>query len=256
MHLLQGWIKIKFWRYLQMTKYLIDASIIASSMEDFKRRFCSSESILILSDLTFKELEDRIIDRNCMTESRKFVRFLIDLFVRDTTSTEVCVIDSEISSKHIDQELVKYAKDNSLCILTCDKGMALWCRFYNVECKLLEVRSTAKLSFVHENNESVHINLRHVPGGSSTFVYSPEKNKIISATSNDIIFLNPGYIVLVAHHSTENDACNMDTYYVDKELDLNLICKDIYFSEDDIDVEGNPFHLPLYQKWLKHSIKK
>lgn len=40
-------------------KYLIDASIIASSLEDFKRRFISAESTLVLCDLTLKELEDR-----------------------------------------------------------------------------------------------------------------------------------------------------------------------------------------------------
>ena len=234
-------------------KYLIDASIIASSMEDFKRRFCSSESILVLSDLTFRELEDRKIDRGCVVESKRFVSFIIDWFVRDTNSTEVCTIEYENSDKHIDQELVKYAKNNELCILTCDKGMALWCRFYNVECQLLEVRSSAKLSFVHENNDSVHINLKHVPIGFSTFVYSPEKNKIMSATSNEVIFLNPGYVVLVAHEA--NNGCEIDTYYVDKELSLNLTEKVIYFSEDDIDIEGKPFHLGLYQKWAKHTKK-
>jgi len=240
-----------------MTKYLIDASIIASSLEDFKRRFTSSPNCtLILSDLTYKELEARKVDRDCVADTKKFTRFLIDLFVRDVSSTEVCIIENFCIGNHIDEILVGYARDNNMSILTCDKGMALWCRFYNVPCELLETRSTIQLPFVIENNNSLYLNIYNnsVPKGYSVFVYQPDKNKIMSPLENGMIFLNPGYILLVAH--PENAICGIDTYYVSKEKTLCLISKDIYASEEDIDVDHNPFHLELYQKWISHMKKK
>ena len=111
---------------MEKKTYLIDASIIASSLEVFKRRFVETDCTLVLSNLTFRELEPRKKDKKCDFYSRSFARFLIDLFVRDTCSTEICSVEYESNTKHIDEELVKYAKSNSLSILTSDKGMALW----------------------------------------------------------------------------------------------------------------------------------
>lgn len=235
-------------------KYLLDASIIASSLEDFKRRFVSSDCTLILSDLTFRELEARKTDRTCEFTSVSFARFLIDLFVRDTSSTEICLIEDEILSKHIDENLVKYAKSQEISVLTCDKGMALWCRFYNVNCELLEIRSVTTLPFIHlSNSGSLCLNLRQVPIGCSTFVYSPTKNKILSCLGNDIMFINPGNILLVAQ--PEQKMCKIDTYFANKDSSLSLIGKNLYSSEDDIDVDTNPFHINLYDKWKKHISK-
>lgn len=234
-----------------MTKYLIDASIIASSLEDFKRRFVSSlTSSLILSDLTYRELELRKVDSGCQPESKQFTRFLIDLFVRDTATTEVCKIENTGTTKHIDENLVKYAKTNDYSILTCDKGMALWCRFYQVDYELLENRSTVDLPFVFENNGSRYMNLfdKSIPRGYRIFVYSPTTNRIVSTLENGVIFLNPGNILLVAH--PEKEICGIDTYYVNAEKALNLIAKDFYASEEDIDIEHKPFHFELYQRWL------
>lgn len=235
-------------------KYLIDASIIASSLEDFKRRYIGTECTLVLSDLTLKELENRKKDRGCATDSKKFVSFLIDWFVRNNTSTEVCIIEYDSSSKHIDTELVKYAKSNDISVLTCDKAMALWCRFYEVECQLLEVRSSATLPFVFENDGVLHLNLRKVPIGYSTYVYSPESNKIMSPLDNGVIFLNPGNIILVAHSA--DNACCIDTYFISKDMDMSLIGKDIYSSSDDIDTDSKPLHLNLYYKWHNHNFKR
>lgn len=240
-----------------MSKYLIDASIIASSLEDFQRRFVSSTNCtLVLSNLTFKELELRKVDQECVPESKKFTRFLIDLFVRDPITTEVCTIESNCTSKHIDEALVGYAKSNDLSILTCDKGMALWCRFYQVPCELLETRSTVQLPFVIENNNSLYINLYNgsIAKGYSVFVYSPTKNKIVTPLADGTIFLNSGNIVLVAH--PEKDICDIDTYYVNKELTISLIAKNIYSSEEDIDTSSSPFHLELYRKWTSYMNKQ
>lgn len=237
-------------------KYLLDASIIASSLEDFKRRFLVQDTVLVLSDLTFKELEDRKKDKGCVVESKKFVSFIIDLFVRDTNSTEICLIEDDVSinkNRHIDENLVQYAKQSDMSILTCDKGMALWCRFYNVDCELLEVRSITTLPFIHETNGSLCLNLRKVPIGCSTFVYSPEKNKIMSSLGSDIMFIVPGNVLLVAQ--SEQGLCKIDTYFISKDLTLNLIGKNLYSSEDDIDTDNNPFHINLFDKWKKHMAK-
>ena len=236
-------------------KYLLDTSIIGSSLDDFKRRFVETECTLVLSDLTFRELEPRKKDKRCEYDSVSFARFLIDLFVRDTTSTEVCLIEYESNDKHIDEELVKYAGINNMSILTSDKGMALWCRFYNVDYELLEVRSVTGLPFIHENNGALKLNLKKVPIGFSTFVYSPEKNKIFSASGKDIMFINPGNILLVAQPHGEEKICKVDTYLITKDLTLSLIGKNLYSSEDDIDVDNNPFHINLYDKWKKHMAK-
>ncbi len=121
-------------------KYLIDTSIIASSLKNFKNKFISDDVTLILSNLTFQELEERKIDPTCSVTAKKFVCFLIDLFVTNTKNTEVFILEHDNSSNHIDQDLVMYAKEHNLCILTCDKGLALRCRFYGVECDLISVR--------------------------------------------------------------------------------------------------------------------
>ena len=234
-------------------KYLLDTSIIASSVEDFKKRFVETDCILILSDLTFRELESRKKDKKCEYDSRSFVRFLIDLFIRDTTSTEVCLIEYESNDKHIDEELVKYALNNDMAILTCDKGMALWCRFYNVECQFLERRSVTALAFIHEHNGALQLNLKKVPIGCSTFVYSPEKNKILAPSGKDIMFINPGNILLVAQ--PEQKMCKIDTYVITNDLTLSLIETNVYSSEDDIDVDNSPFHINLYDKWKNHMAK-
>ena len=240
---------------MEKIKYLIDTSIIASSLEDFKKRFVETDCTLVLSDLTFRELEPRKKDKKCDYDSVSFARFLIDLFVKDTTSTEVCLIEHESDSKHIDEALVKYAGANDMCILTSDKGMALWCRFYNVGCELLKVRSAHSLPFVHETNGNLHLNLKQVPIGYSTFIYSPEKNVIFSALGKDIMFINPGNILLVAQPYGEEKNCKIDTYLITKDLTLNLIGKNIYSSEEDIDVDNSPFHINLYDKWKKHMSK-
>lgn len=233
-----------------MQKYLIDASIIASSQEDFQRRFVKSSITLVMSDLTFKELEARKKDPHCCQESKKFVRFIIDLFIRDK-STEVCNIPVG-TTKHIDYQLVEYAKDNNISVLTCDKGMALQCRFSAVPYELLETRSVAQLPFVFQNDNSLYLNLydKSIPAGYRVFAYSTVKNKTLPPLENGFIFLNPGNILLVAH--PENRVCNIDTYYVNNELNLSLISKNIYASEDNIDDSANPFHKWLYKKWTDH----
>lgn len=236
-----------------MAKYLIDASIIASSQEDFQRRFVKSDTTLVMSDLTFEELESRKKDSHCSSESKKFVRFLIDLFIRDS-STEVCRIPCGVS-KHIDSSLVGYAKENNMIILTCDKGMALQCRFFGTSYELLETRSVADLPFVFHSDNSLYINLynRTIPFGIRIYAYSPSKNKSLSPLENGLIFLNPCDILLVAH--PENEVCSIDTYYINSELGLNLISKNIYTSEDNIDDSVNPFHKLLYKKWSELNIK-
>lgn len=237
-----------------LLKYLLDASVIASSLEDFKRRYISNpDCILILSDLTLMELEARKKDRWCVVESKKFVSYLIDFFVRDTSSTEICRIESECPTKHIDQDIVKWAKEHNVSILTCDKGMALWCRFYNVNCELLEVHSVATLPFVHENNGSLCLNLRQVPIGCSTFIYSPEKNKIMSSLGSDIMFMTTGNVLLVAQ--PDQKLCRIDTYIVNADLSISLVGRNLYSSEEDIDTDAHPFHFNLYDKWKKHASK-
>ena len=141
-------------------KYLIDASVIASSLEDFKRRFQTNDSILVLTNLTFVELEARKKDDSCNSGTMKFVNHLIDFFVRNTTKTELVFMDDKIiKTKHIDKYLVAYAQEHNMSVLTCDKGMALWCRFYNVDFELLEVKNIAAFSFVKELNNSLYLNL-------------------------------------------------------------------------------------------------
>lgn len=232
-----------------MTKYLIDASIIASSQEDFKRRFISPDITLILSNLTFVELEARKVDSSCNIDSKRFVRYLIDLFVRDK-STEICNIKS--SSKHVDCKLVEYAKENNLSIITCDKGMALHCRFLDVPCELLESRVVVELPFVFEKGNALYVNLfdKSISKEYTIFAYSPVTNKTLHPLENGIIFLNPGDILLVAH--LENGICGIDTYYINNDVELNLISKNIYSSEEDINVESNPFHKELYKKWISY----
>lgn len=235
-----------------MTKYLIDASIIASSQEDFQRRFVSPDSILVLSNLTFTELEARKVDSHCCIETKKFVRYLIDLFVRDK-STEICTIKS--SSKHVDEKLVEYAKENNMSIITCDKGMALHCRFLDVPCELLESRVVVELPFVFAKGNALYVNLfdHTIPKGYTVFAYSTTSNKTLPPLGNGIIFLNPGNILLVAH--TENGICGIDTYYINNDVELNLISKNIYSTEGDINVESNPFHKELYKKWVSYMKK-
>lgn len=241
-----------------MKKFLLDASVIASSLDEFKRKFVyDTECTLVLSDLTFRELEARKKDRNCELESIGFARFLIDLFVKDMESTEICLVESLTSYKHIDESLVKYAKANNISVLTCDKGMALWCRFYGVNCVLLETRSIVKLPFILGYNNTVYLNLYDgsIPREHSIYVYSPSRNSIIAPLDKEkgTIFLNPGYVLLMAH--PENNACCLDTYYITKDRTLNLISKDIYSCEDDIDVHAKPFHKELYIKWTNYMKK-
>ncbi len=177
------------------------------------------------------------------------------MFVRDTSSTEICLIEDDLNykDKHIDENLVQYAKSQEMSILTCDKGMALWCSFYNLECELLEIRSVATLPFVHESNGSLYLNLKQIPIGCSTFVYSPEKNKIMSSLGNDYMFITPGNVLLVAQPEQKN--CCIQTYFINKDLSISLVGKNLYSSEDDIDVDNNPFHTNLYDKWKKHVVK-
>lgn len=175
------------------------------------------------------------------------------MFVRNTSTTEVYIIDYDNINKHIDTELVKCAKENGMSVITCDKAMALWCRFYQVECNLLEVCSSVSLPFVFENDGVLHLNLKKVPVGFSTYVYSPESNRIITALDNGVIFLKPGNIILVAF--PENDICCISTYFINKDLTISLIGKDIYASEDDIDNASKPFHFNLYKKWLNNITK-
>lgn len=240
-----------------MKKYLIDASVIASSMEEFKRRFLNPDSTLIMTDLTFGELEARKRDYNCSIDSKKFVRFLIDLFVKDLNSTEVVIIESEdFENKHIDAKLVEFAKENNLSVLTCDKGMALWCRFYDVDCSLLDVRTIATLPFVIEGSESLYLNLfdGSIPQNSSVFVYSPKINKILAPLDDGTVFLNPENIILVAHPK-ENSICSIDTYCVNSDMTLSLICKNVYSSKEDIYMSDKPFHKALFTKWSSHMKK-
>lgn len=238
-------------------KFLLDASIIASCLEDFKRRFISSEHTLVLSDLTFRELEARKKDRNCEFESVGFARFLIDLFVRDTMSTEICIIESEEACKHVDEDLVLYAKDNQMTVLTCDKGMALWCRFYNVAYVLLETRSIVDFPFIKKTSSAVYLNLYDgsIPRGHSIYVYSTLTNRIISPFDKEVgtIYLNPGYLLLVAH--SENKACCIDSYYINKDKALNLIEKNFYTSEEDID-DDKPLHKSMFKKWSIYMSKQ
>lgn len=240
-----------------MKKYLIDASIIASSLENFKRSFINSDTCLLMTDLTFKELEARKKDYNCTLDSKKFTRFLIDLFVKNLSSTEVAIIGNLENSgnKHVDEELVSFAKVNNLSVLTCDKGMALWCRFLKVEYTLLEVKNISTLPFVVEDNGSLYLNLfdMSIPRGFSVFVYSPKTNKILTTLEDGTIFLNSENIILVAH--SENGACSIDTYCVNSDMTLSLIGKSIYSSEDDVDIAGKPFHKALFIKWSNYMKK-
>lgn len=240
-----------------MKKFLIDASIIASSLENFKRSFVNSDSRLVMTDLTFQELEARKKDYNCTPDSKKFTRFLIDLFVKNLSSTDVVIIENSenSSNKHIDQKLVSFAKENNLSVLTCDKGMALWCRFLKVEYTLLEVKNISTLPFVIEDNESLYINLYNmsIPRGFSVFAYSPKTNKILSPLEDGTIFLNSENIILVAH--PENGACSIDTYCVNSDMTLSLIGKSVYSSEDDVDVAEKPFHKALFIKWSNYMKK-
>lgn len=242
-----------------MKKYLIDASVIASSMEEFKRRFLNPDVILLMTDLTFKELEARKKDYNCSLDSKKFVRFLIDLFVKNLNSTEVTIIEDSGDSDnnhHIDERLVEFAKRNNLSVLTCDKGMALWCRFYDVDCSLLDIRTIATLPFVIEGNESLYLNFfdRSIPKHTSVFVYSPKTNKILAPLDDGTVFINPENIILVAHPK-ENSICSIDTYCVNSDMTLSLIGKSVYSSEDDIDAAGKPFHKALFVKWNNYMKK-
>lgn len=240
-----------------MKKYLIDASIIASSLENFKRTFINSDTCLLMTDLTFQELEARKKDYNCTPDAKKFTRFLIDLFVKNLSSTEVAVIGSteNPNSKHIDKELVCFAQANNISVLTCDKGMALWCRFLKVEYTLLEVKNISTLPFVVEDNGSLYLNLfdMSIPRGFSVFVYSPKTNKILTPLEDGTIFLNFENIILVAH--SENGACSIDTYCVNYDMTLSIIDKSVYSSEEDFDVTEKPFHKSLFNKWSSYMKK-
>ena len=236
-----------------MEKFLIDASIIGSSLEDFKRNFINDNTILIMSDLTFIELEAKKIDSNC---NQKFARFLIDLFVNDLLHTEVSIIkNTETNNKHIDLELVKYAKSNDLSILTCDKGMALWCRFYDVDCNLLTVRKVTSLDFVKEDNSSFYINIFDfsVPKGHTVIVYSPRTNRIAHYLDDGTIFLNSGDVILVAH--PKNSACQVDTYSVNPDMSTSLTSVSVYASKEEVELAEKPFHETIYTKWSNYMKK-
>lgn len=233
-------------------KYLIDASVIASSLEDFKRRFETANITLVLTNLTFVELESRKKDDSCNSGTMKFVKHLIDFFVRNTTSTELVFMDEKIKTKHIDKDLVAYAKENNMSVLTCDKGMALWCRFYSVDFELLEVKNIAALSFVKEDNNSLCLNLfdGSIPDGQSVYVYTSLES-LKKPLESGLVYINPGDTILVAH-PTENNICEIDTYFVDSKSDINLISKDIYASEDEIS-NSKAFHRSLFIKWTKYT---
>lgn len=240
---------------METKKYLIDASVIASSIEDFKRRFETPNIVLVLTNLTFIELESKKKGDSCNSGTLKFVNHLIDFFVRNTTTSELAFIDEEIKTKHIDKDLVIYAKEHNMSVLTCDKGMALWCRFYDVNFELLEVKNIAELSFVKEVNNSLRLNLfdGSISDSESVFVYTSLK-KIKKPLENGLIFLNPGDTILLAH-PTENNICEIDTYFVDSKNDINLISKDVYASEDEIN-DSKEFHRSLYIKWTKYTASK
>ena len=138
-----------------------------------------------------------------------------------------------------------------MSVLTCDKGMALWCRFYSVDFELLEVKNIAALSFVKEDNNSLSLNLfdGSIPDGQSVYVYTSLES-LKKPLDDGLVYINPGDTILLAH-PTENNICEIDTYFVDSKSDINLISKDIYTSEDEIS-NSKAFHRGLFIKWTKY----
>lgn len=230
-----------------MEKYLIDTSIVGSSLQEFKSKYANNNnSILCMSNLTFFELEARKVDPKCDIPTESFVRWLINYFVKETKKTEVFNLTKDVNDK-VDTVLVNYAKENNLTVITSDKGMALYCRFQSVECILLEVRYSKDFRFVeYADDNSRRVNVFNTPDSYAVFVKGPshisgpDENGYINLENNDRIFQ--------MHYpfSTSAILCEVDEYLVTNNS-IDYVSTHPFDTEEQV-TKNNYM---LYQKWCK-----
>ena len=228
-----------------MKKYLIDTSLIGSELTKFKLKFCSGNSILVMADLTLDEIEGRKVDSGCTLASQIFARFLIDYFISNIDFTETVILPRANANKHIDSFLVDYAKENNLIVLTCDKAMALRCRFQNVDYELLPIRP--ELYFITFENNQPCICLKNILKGTSILVSSDGLTKKFYDLDKNI-YLSEGDTILVASPAHESGKCLLQEYLFSSER-ATLISKDIISSEDET---SNHLKKDLFFKWSHH----
>lgn len=229
-----------------MKKYLIDASIIGGSLYNFRKRYCVSDCILIMSDKTLIELENQKKKdfSECDKASVAFVRFLIDYFVRNVNLTEVFTL--ETNSSHIDKDLVNIAQKNNWGIITADKGMALYARIKEVEYVLIESRNSRKFSNYVCLDNKVLINIYDLPAGEAIFVKS-YPYKIPDEDGN--IEIDEGDTIWHMHSSNSSVLCCVDIYVFTHN---NFEYSGTSSFETEFEVMNSDYQ-KLYFKWLKNK---
>ncbi|MCI8654651.1 MAG: hypothetical protein HFJ48_02085 [Clostridia bacterium] len=111
--------------------FVIDASITGiENLREYLSKICSTQTKLILTSITIKELEKmqkfKDIDGND-------ARFILNLAVEKYNSFETVLIDETLDTP--DDCIIKYCADHkeSVTLLTSDKTMALRARMYSVQ---------------------------------------------------------------------------------------------------------------------------
>lgn len=117
-------------------KYVIDASITGiKSLRDDISKICATESKIILTSTTIKELEKMQKFRD--TDGID-ARYILAIAAENSTSFETVLIDEKFGIP--DDCIVHYCAENkeSVILLTSDKTMALKARMYDVQVHYLK----------------------------------------------------------------------------------------------------------------------
>lgn len=234
-----------------MKKILMDTSVLGVGDGLLEERLLKpareGTAKIVLLSLTMEEIE-RLHYKEVSASTLYDVRKILDFFAKDKESkyTEVDILEENTSNGHIDKSLVSYAKNNDCCVITADKGMAIWCRFYKVPFEIWERKHMkTELKYVREFRGGYYIYLREIPLGESAFVIDPSE-QIKRDDGYAHIPIDIGDFILTA--KLKNDNCYI-TRYIVEEGRISKVSEKIYSKELDEITQK------LYSKWCEH-VKK
>lgn len=126
--------------------YVIDASITGiKSLRDVLSKICTSESKIILTSITIKELEkmQKFRDLDGIDAG-----YILALAAENYTSFETVLIDESFETP--DDCIINYCAENNkdVILLTSDKTMALKARMYNVQVHYLKQNQANNSDFI------------------------------------------------------------------------------------------------------------
>lgn len=170
------------------------------------------------------------------------IRRILDFFANDIDSKYTEVYMSEAKG-HIDRDIVEYAKKHSCEIITADKGMCVWCRFYGVPFERLERKNLkTELNYIKEYEGNYFVYLREVPFDSSVFVIDPAE-QLKSDRGSARVPIDVGDYILTA---TLNEEKCLIRKYIVKEEEIKKVTEEYYSDSCDCLAKK------LYQKWCRY----